>query len=231
MDPPQHADTPADLIAWKEMLGDHARDVVEESLLAARDLDPDRYRRMVSDKLAPVARVGPGLVKALCKLAEDLRHSKVEPSAAAERVTRQLPGFALDADALIADLMACADRDAVRARLTALTPQEVEIEPGKELARLFADFLGQEVTAMQRELFGSAESLAKLVYELTDSAHPLEINLELTKRKAHAAIGLCEGVCVATDDALWSRPEFFQVIFRGPDDIAAGERSRGIQQS
>ncbi len=138
------------------------------------------------------------------------------------RLEGQLRGFVLDLDRFAGELAACADREAVRALLQALPIEQVEIEHGKEQARLLSDFVGQELTAMQRELFGAPGHPAKLIYQLSDDAPALELTCEVTKRKAHAPIGICEGVCVSSDQQLWNRPEFFQVVFWGADQIAAG---------
>lgn len=221
-DLPLAADSPVQLIECKEFLGDHVRDVVEQGLIAARDQDAGRYERLVRDKIAPDTQIGSGLVKSMHQLAQGLGAGRVEPADAELRLEGQLRHFQYDAGRLLGALVACESRDEVRALLQALAPLPVEIEAGKEQSRLLADFVGKELRAMQRELFGGSGQPAKLVYENSDSAPPLEITLELTKRKAHAPIGLCEGVCVATDVELWERSEFFQVVFWGPDGIAAG---------
>jgi len=222
IDVPRHADTPAQLLACKEFLGDHVRDVVEQALIAARQQDETRYDRMVHDKLAPDTSIGAGLVKSMWQLAQALAAKKVPAPAARKRLEGQLRGFIVDFERFPEELEACASKDAVKALLLALPVEPVEIEHGKEQSRLLADFIGQELTAMQRELFGAPGHPAKLVYQISDDAPALELTCELTKRKAHAPIGICEGVCVAVDDQLWNNPNFFQVIFWGPDHIAAG---------
>lgn len=221
-DVPTHADAPVQLIECKEFLGDQVRDVVEQGLIAARDQDPGRYDRMVRDKIAPGATVGSGLIKSMQQLAQALRAQSIPEDQALARLEGQLRLFAFEPALLLRQLAACETREAVRGLLGSLPPIEVEIEAGKEQSRLLADFVGQELQAMQRELFGGPDQPAKLVYEISDSAPPLVITLELTKRRAHAPIGLTEGVCVASDQQLWDRPEFFQVVFWGPDGIAAG---------
>ncbi len=221
-DVPVHADAPVQLIECKEFLGDQVRDVVEQGLIAARDQDPGRYDRMVRDKIAPGATIGSGLIKSMQQLAQALRSNTIPEDQALTRIEGQLRLFTFDSKSLLTQLAACETREAVRGLLGSLRPIEVEIEVGKEQSRLLADFVGQELHAMQRELFGGPDQPAKLVYEISDTAPPLVITLELTKRKAHAPIGLTEGVCVASDLRLWDRPEFFQVIFWGPEGIAAG---------
>ncbi|QDV07471.1 hypothetical protein Poly30_29970 [Planctomycetes bacterium Poly30] len=222
VDLPSHADTPTQLIECKEFLGDHVRDVVEQCLIAARKQDPARYDRLVQAKFAPDTSIGAGLVKSMWSLAQEIAAQRVSGPEVTARLERQLRHFVVDPAQFPAALAACKDRDEVRALLQSLVPVEVKVEVGKEQARLMADFVGQASSAMHRELYGGDGQPAKLVYVHSSSAPPMEITLELSKRKAHAPIGLCEGVCVATDKELWNRPDFFQVIFWGPDGIAAG---------
>jgi hypothetical protein len=75
---------------------------------------------------------------------------------------------------------------------------------------------------MQRELFGDGETPGKLEYRNDAHADGLVLELEVTKRRAHACIGYCEGVCTATDEQLWNEPRFLQLVIWGNDDSPEG---------
>jgi hypothetical protein len=217
---PAEARTAEQLRVLQELLSDQLRDLVEEVLLAAREEDSGRFHRLVEDKLAPPARVGPGLIKAVQQTVEALQAGTLSHEEAAARLARQLYAFEAEAPALLGALMSTrspAERGAVLMRLR---PRRVELEPGKEVHRLHADLVGQRVQEMQRELYGSGEQPGALEYRASSGSLALEF--ELTKRKAHAAVGLCEGVCVASDVELWQRPEFLQCIFWDEQGIARG---------
>jgi hypothetical protein len=217
---PTEARTAGQLLAVQALLSDQLRDQVEELLLAARAEDPERFSRLVEDKLAPPARLGPGLFKAVQGTVEAARAGALSPEEAATRLARQLQAFEVDAPSLLAALLRARSLEESKAVLASLPPRRVELEPGKEVHRIHADFVGQLVQAMQRELHGSAEQPGALEYRA--SSDSLALRFELTKRKAHAAVGICEGVCTAGDVALWNRPEFLQCVFWDEEGIAQG---------
>ncbi|HZI15432.1 MAG TPA: hypothetical protein VE153_33980 [Myxococcus sp.] len=217
---PTEARTAEQLLAVRELLSDQLRDLVEETLLAARAEDAERFRRLVEDKLTPPTRVGPGLIKAVQGTVDALHAGRLSPDEAAERLARQLQAFEMDAPVLLGRLARAGSAEELKEVLATLRPRRVELEAGKEVHRLHADFVGQLVQAMQRELYGTPEQPGALEYRA--SSESLALEFELTKRKAHAAVGLCEGVCVAADVTLWNRPEFLQCIFWDEEGIARG---------
>jgi hypothetical protein len=217
---PTEARTAAQLLTVQELLSDQLRDLVEEVLLAARAEDRERFSRLVQDKLAPPARVGPGLLKAVQGTVEAFQAGTLSSSEAAERLGRQLSSFEVDAPSLLEALVRTRSLEELKQVLASLTPRRVELEPGKEIHRIHADFVGQLIQAMQRELHGSPERPGALEYRA--SSDSLALEFELTKRRAHAAVGFCEGVCTAVDVALWNRPEFLQCVFWSEEGIAQG---------
>jgi hypothetical protein len=217
---PTEARTAAQLLAVQELLSDQVRDMVEEVLLAARTEDRERFSRLVRDKLAPPARVGPGLLKVVQGTVEALRTRALSPDEAAARLARQLHAFEVDAPSLLEALERTRSPEELRQVLESLQARTADLEPGKEVHRIHADFVGQLVQAMQRELHGSAEQPGALEHRA--SSDSLSLRFELTKRKAHAAVGFCEGVCTAGDVALWNRPEFLQCVFWDEEGIAQG---------
>jgi hypothetical protein len=217
---PTEARTAEQLLAVRELLSDSLRDQVEEALLAARAQDSERFSRLVRDKLAPPARVGPGLLKAVKGTVEALHAGSLSPEEAAARLARQLHAFEVEAPALLETLARTRSPEQLQAVLASLPPRRVELEPGKEVHRIHADFVGQLIQAMQRELHGGPERPGVLEYRASSDSLPLEF--ELTKRKAHAAVGFCEGVCTAVDVVLWNRPDFLQCVFWDEEGTAQG---------
>jgi hypothetical protein len=217
---PTEARTAAQLLGVRELLSDQLRDLVEEVLLAARTQDEERFHRLVRDKLTPPARVGPGLLKAVQGTVEAVRAGSLGLEEGAARLARQLSAFEVETPALLGTLVGTRSPEALKAVLASLPPRRVELEPGKEVHRIHADFVGQLIQAMQRELHGSPERPGALEYRASSDSLPLEF--ELTKRKAHAAVGFCEGVCTAVDILLWNRPEFLQCIFWDEEGTAQG---------
>jgi hypothetical protein len=131
-----------------------------------------------------------------------------------------LRGFDADEEALLALLGGAGSPEEVGAALSRLEPRPVRVEAAKEVQRVHAELVGQELQAMQLELFGGANRPGALVYRTSSEA--LEIQMQVTKRRAHAPVGLTEGVCVAFDVDLWNDPDFLQVIFWGQEAALGG---------
>ena len=194
-------DSAAQLRAIRALAADVLAQLVEDVVVAARDADPERADRLVRTRLAPAPRIGPGLVKAVAR-------TLAGPDAAT-RLASQLAAFELPADA-VSHLRDAPD---LRAALAALPARRIELEPGKELGRIHADLVGQPLAEM------TAAIDRVLVYRA--SATTVALELEVTKRNAHAPIGLTAGVCVATDVQLWNTPQFMHLAL-WHDNICAG---------
>jgi hypothetical protein len=189
--PPANYNSAAQLRAIRELAADVLAQLVEEVVVAARMADGERADRLIRTRLAPAPRIGPGLVKAVAK-------TLAGPDATL-RLANQLQAFELPADAV--ELLRTAPD--LKAALAALPARRIELEPGKELGRIHADLVGQELAQMTAALD------RVLVYRA--SATTVELELEATKRAVHAPIGLTAGVCVATDLALWNTPGFMHL--------------------
>ncbi|MEO6952938.1 MAG: hypothetical protein ABI321_14120, partial [Polyangia bacterium] len=202
-------DSPSGLLGLKAIASDTLLGCVEEALLSARSDDEGRYDRLVRGKLAPPPRIGVGLVKSIDRT---LRDASLSDDALRQRLAAQLRAYELD------DVDVRAWRTGELAgHLALLQPRHVELAAGKEVGRLHADLVGQAIAEMQRALFGEAGCL-----ELSAASQPLGLSLEVTKRRAHAAIGLTEGVCVATDAQQWATPELLQLALFGETGICEG---------
>jgi hypothetical protein len=215
---PVAAQTAVELIAHRELLADQCRDTIEALLLAARAEAPGRYERLVHDKLLPKPKINAGLVRGVAQTLQGLREGRLERTAALQRLEGQLQAFEADLEALVA--LADLEPADLRAALEALPPRAHALEAGKEVSRLHADFLGPVLQRMQEVLFGTRDAPGCLVYRL--ASEPLPLQLEVTKRRAHAAVGLTEGVCVAEDLQLWNTPTFLQTVLWSPDGVARG---------
>jgi hypothetical protein len=215
---PVASQTAPQLIAFRELLADGCRDQVEALLLAARAEAPERYERLVREKLLPRPKIGPGLVRGVRHTLDALREGRLDEGAALERLQAQLEAFALGPEALTS--LRALEPSELRGALEGLSPRAQTLEPGKEISRLHADFLGPPLQRMQQVLFGGPGGPGCLVYQLASDAVP--VWFEPTKRRAHAAVGFNEGVCVASDLALWNTPTFFQTVIWSAEGVARG---------
>ncbi|MGE0711418.1 MAG: hypothetical protein AB7N76_37250 [Planctomycetota bacterium] len=218
---PDALDDAATLIKYREFLADTTREIVQEALSALRAAQPERYERQARAKLDPRRRPGKGLLRAVWRTLEGWRAGALAESAARERLARQLKGYDLSQPAGL-DALRAAPREALAAAIDALPAQASEVALGEEHTRVVAELVGGELAAMRRELFGDADARGKLEYSRESGGPELALRFEPTKRRAHAGIGLCEGVCTAVDRQLWDTPEFLQCVFWGPDRRARG---------
>ena len=217
---PQEADTAAQLQEIKRVFSDRLRDAIEEAFLASKREDGDRYDRMVRAKMTPKAQVGRGLARSVWQQIEAYRNRVIDAEEAARRLFHQLRGFAVEEATLIETLGGVDSMDGVRTLLERIGPRQTDPQTGREVQRVHTEAAGQEVAAMQRELFGGPQSAALLEYSA--ASRELKLTCEVTKRRSHAAVGFTEGVCVATDVNLWNNPDFLQAVFWDPDGICRG---------
>ncbi|HYE05626.1 MAG TPA: hypothetical protein VEL07_08845 [Planctomycetota bacterium] len=205
---PDDLDSVLGMIACRDALADGGRDVVRDALAAHRAQDPERYDRRARVRLAPRSAIGPGLARAVRLTVAAARTGEVPRDEALARLGRQLAGFAdQDEVARFVDL----DEAAVDARLAGLARDDATVILGDEHLRVLGDLVGADIAAMQRELFGDNDRRGKLEHRLGGGA-TRRLRLAATKRRAHAAVGFCEGVCTARDRGLWDDPEFLQVV-------------------
>ncbi|MCU0862789.1 MAG: hypothetical protein MUC36_03265 [Planctomycetes bacterium] len=189
------------ILAIVQLASDRLASAVEQALVAAQAEDPARYERLVRAKLHPVPRVGPGLQKAIAAVLQAAAAGTVATAEAERRLRAQLQAFELP-DAPLAVLRADPSL------LQRLSPREVALEPGKEIGRVHAELVGQELAAMN-------EVVAR-VLEYRPSSEVLRLDAVVTKRSVHAPIGYCTGVCVAPDLDLWQTPGFLHLaLFEG----------------
>jgi hypothetical protein len=73
---------------------------------------------------------------------------------------------------------------------------------------------------MNRDLYG--HGLHPGILEYRPASREVLVTLEVTKRRAHCAVGFVEGVCVAEDVDLWNNPDFLQAIIWDADGICRG---------
>lgn len=217
---PEELDDASALLAYRELLADATREIIQEALAAHRDADPS-YEQKARNKLAPRRTVGRGLVRSVAGTLDAHRRGDVDEATTWERIERQLRGFDVTGESIRAEILAADEMD-LHEILEALPAEEVEVTLGDEHNRILHDLAGPQLAAMQRELFGDSQQPGKLEYRRAAGGPSLALRFEISKRRAHAAVGYNQGVCTAADKRLWSRPEFLQVIFWGPDDRALG---------
>jgi hypothetical protein len=199
-------EAPAQLLAIRQLAGDRLMALVEQVILAARAADLGRVERLVRAKLDPPQTIGPGLQKAVKATLAAATAGKVTAEVAAERLRSQLQAFELPDD----PLQALRNDPSLLGRLP---PKAQPIDPGKEIRRVHADLVGQELAAMNA-------AIAR-VLEYVPASEPLRLSAELTKRSVHAPIGYTTGVCTTPDEELWRQPTFLHLaLFRG--DVCVG---------
>lgn len=210
--PPASTQSAAQLLAIRDLAADALLGLVERALLAARALDAPRFERLVRTKLAPPPRVGPGLVKAVSRTLEAVRAQTLDRAEAGARLAAQLQVFETTEENI--NELLDTPASAVRAALLALPARSVELEPGKEVGRVHGELIGQQLQGMNEVL------AHELAYRA--SSETLRLRVEVTKRRAHAAVGLAEGVCVARDEALWNSPNFLQAVIWNEAGVCLG---------
>ena len=202
-----------------EFLGDPFQEILQEALQLHREQDRDTYDRLASHKLAPPAHVGKGLIAMVTTTVSQFQEDMIDEAEARRRLLGQLRRFDT-ADSITEIIHSPVDQ--LPRRLERLPSQTTSFTPGEETTRILKDLVGQEFAAISRELYGDSEQPAKieLHHQGTDTVMPLRF--QITKRRAHAPIGFCEGVCTARDRPLWNSPNFFQTIIWGPEARALG---------
>ncbi len=185
------------LLAIRALAADRLSGLVETAVVAARADDPARVDRLVQTRLGPAPRIGPGLIKSLTKTLDAMRAGSLARAEAMQRLQGQLAMFELPDDPI-----ALLEGD-LAAALHALPVRRVAIEPGKELARIHADLVGQELAEMTAVIAKALEYRA--------SSQLVTLDCTVTKRALHAPIGLTAGVCVASDAELWNQPSFMHL--------------------
>jgi hypothetical protein len=217
---PRDTTSATDLLAVRRLFEDRMRDAVEEALVAARAEDPERYRRIVQDKLSPFCRVGPGLTSAVRAQLAAYRDGDLSGDVAIERLSRLLGSFAVDVRTILDAPAEGATDSGLREILESAGPRPIDPTAGNEVTRIHRELTGKEVQAMNRDLYGHGLHPGILVYR--PASREVVVTFEVTKRRAHSVVGFVEGVCVAEDVDLWNDPDFLQVIIWDADGFCRG---------
>ncbi len=218
---PDALDDAGAFLKYREFLSDTAREIIQDALAAFRGTDKERYERLAKAKLAPRRHLGKGLLRGVARTCAAFQQNEIDRDTLEGRLERQLRGFDLTAPGAL-DALLSADAASLADVLLTLPLLEEEVPLGEEHHRVLADLAGSEIAAMGRELFGDGTEAGKVQYSAVSGGPELVVRVEPTKRRAHAAVGLCEGVCTAVDVQLWQTPEFLQCVFWGPDQRARG---------
>jgi len=216
---PASLDHAENLLKYREFLSDAAREIILSGLNAYRAKEPERYARQAKNKVTPPAKIGKGLLRAIHRTVNTFRDRTIDRDTAKERLTRQLRNF--DLTEMLDSILSSTPEDLDRV-LKTLKPVEADVELGEEHDRVLSDLAGQELAAMERELYGDSTSPGKIEYRQSEGGASLPLRFQVTKRRCHAPIGYCEGVCTASDKQLWERPDFLQTVIWGPENRARG---------
>jgi hypothetical protein len=209
------------LFKMKSFIENSSQEVIHAALGEYFEAYPDRFLSYSRNKIIPLKAVGKGLRKSIEKTIEDYEQKKISGTVAQERLQMQLKGFDCSVANFFPTLLSSAPtrREEI---LNTLKAEAKDIDPGQVYLRVFQDALGDISAQMQKEFFGNSTQAPKMEYKKSSGVNQLKMRFLVTKKKAHAAVGFCEGVCTATDIVLWDRPQFMQVAFWGPDQRCYG---------
>jgi hypothetical protein len=113
-----------------------------------------------------------------------------------------------------------AGNEALAEMLARLPAKAVPLNAGVEVERVHQELVGPWARAMREALHGGPGRPGALTHQTVDGART--VVLEATKRRAHAAVGHAEGVCVAGDATVWNNPRFFQIVIWDETGRCAG---------
>jgi hypothetical protein len=205
----------------KSFIEDAAQEVIHISLGEYFQANPERFLTYSRNKIIPMKIVGKGLKRSIDKTITDYELKKIDSTTAQERMKMQLKGFDCRQPNFFSILLS-STLDKRQEIYNALKAEAKDVDPGLVYLRVFQDILGDIASQMNRELFGNGEQSPKVEYQKSVGEESLKVRFQVTKNKAHAAVGLAEGVCTASDLTLWSKPNFMQIVFWGPDQRSYG---------
>jgi post-segregation antitoxin (ccd killing protein) len=218
---PVDLDTASALLAYHSFFTETVTETVQEALHQYANSDRKRYVKQLRAKMTPPAYLGKGLIRGVKRTVQSFQVKDIDRQTAEDRLVRQLGGFDLSGSSIIDTLLETSMNELADI-LGSLKKREIEYNEDDAQQRILKDLAGADQAAMQRELFGTEKRDAKVVFQSNSGDSTLTISIALSKRKAHAPIGHCEGVCTAPDSKLWDNPNFIQAIIWGPDGRAMG---------
>lgn len=228
------------LMEVKEYVGDRMKDVVDLTLKFYSSAHPREYEDMVK-RAATITieeKAKKGIVSAMIEVLASVRRDRggrvTAVSLSAQETDARLKdilgryGIPVEGsilDAVLERVQHFTDRRSEDAEMKKeveaflrglLEGAALERRPGKLSVEITQRLLGNEYSQMQREMEK---------YQFIEGVEGGEKNmfrLEISKKRAHAVAGLNSGVCVAVDDRLWAKSEFFNVIIWDQDNVARG---------
>jgi hypothetical protein len=208
----------ATLLKYREFLADSLYEIILAALNEFRQRNNERYERQARRKLATAATMGKGLRRSVQKMIRSYQLGQIDQTTVLERLERLLKGFSYSEKT---SALLQATEEELGKILLELQPKQHDAALGQESKRILKDLVGQELAAMEKQLYGGSGEISNLVYSYDNFAN-LDITFQLSKRKLHSPIGYCEGVCTATDMQLWDNPNFLQAIIWGENRQAMG---------
>jgi len=193
------------IMAVKQYVGDTMRDLVDQCTNKYKENNPETYKEVINKmfkKPETKAKAVLGVVKKYSKQPEDGK----------KRLDNMLQLNDPDMlDKIWEEVKDMRDVRSIREVLKGIT---ITMQGGKEAVTITQILQGKEYKAMQGEVTAK--------YEFKESMEKIKLRCVTSKRKAHGAIGLNMGVCVAPDEKLWDNPNFMNVILFDEDNIAQG---------
>ena len=202
---PDTLGTIQNIMAVKQYVGDTMRDLVDQCTNKYKENNPEIYKEVINKmfkKPETKAKAVLGVVKKYSKQPEDGK----------KRLDNMLQLNDPDMlDKIWEEVKDMRDVRSIREVLKGIT---FTMQHDKAAVTITQILQGKEYKAMQGEVTAK--------YEFKESMEKIKLRCVTSKRKAHGAIGLNMGVCVAPDEKLWDNPNFMNVILFDEHNIAQG---------
>ena len=199
------------LMAYKEFVGDTLRGLIGEALEAYKSQDPDGYSEAVREIAAGRTKDLGGIARKVSGIIDAYRKNELTESNAKEVVEKVLSPLGISGYEMWPHLLGKEKQEIVQI----FSGQTVLKEsPKEELVMHMAQaLLGREYAGMWRQM---------QKWEYREGTERMRLKPVVSKRKAHAAIGLNMGVCTAADEKLWDDPNFLHLILFDEAGVAQG---------
>ncbi|MFH1064452.1 MAG: hypothetical protein V1729_05205 [Candidatus Woesearchaeota archaeon] len=194
------------LMKYKEFIGDRVKnDLIYSIFKESLAKDPARFIQLQSRILGRTLNIS-GLAKELSKIVS----AKMDPEKKEEVIGKVLrrSGYHIEDVSLLESM----DAETIKEWLAEQKPNVVE---KATIAKVFGMIFGEEYGRMQEEI-------QKYEFKRSVKGKMKKYIFLLSKRKLHCVAAYNMGVCVAPDDKLWNKKDFWTLIIFDKEHNAHG---------
>jgi len=198
------------LMAYREYVGNSLNDIIGLCIDEWQKEKPDEYKKWQEERSNGNTMNMTGLAKQLTGI---LKNDNMDESKKDEVVKRILKGVGIQAEG---DIVKALSEQLERGELKQYLSENIvgKNSGDQKIALMIRNgLLGKEYSNMYKEM---------KKYEFSDGAEKVEYKLYVTKKKEHGCAGHNMGVCVASDEQLWEKPNFMNVILEKDSVIYGG---------